>query len=154
MSNRAEPTQVPNPSYREEARRVFEDAAFVEDIGVRLVEIGPGWAETELEVLPRHYQHTGIVHMGVQATMADHTAGTAATTALRAGEYVLSAQVTLNLLRPAAGELLRCRSTVLKAGRRLVIAESELFAVDNGKSTLVSKATVTLVVLKVQEADG
>jgi uncharacterized protein (TIGR00369 family) len=151
MSDHAQSIKVSNPSYREEARRVFENAAFVADIGVRLVEIGPGWAETELEVLPRHYQHTGLVHMGVQATMADHTAGTAATTVLRAGEYVLSAQVSLNLLRPAAGELLRCRSTVIKPGRRLVIAESEVFAIDDGKSTLVSKATVTLVVLKVRE---
>jgi uncharacterized protein (TIGR00369 family) len=144
-------SKVPNPAYREEARRVFEDAAFVTDIGVRLVDIGPGWVETELEVLPRHYQHTGIVHMGVQATMADHTAGTAATTVLRAGEYVLSAQFTLNLLRPAAGQLLRCRSTVIKPGRRLVIAESEIFAVVDGKSALASKATVTLVVLQTRE---
>jgi uncharacterized protein (TIGR00369 family) len=131
---------------------VFENAAFVADIGVILVEVGPGWAETELDVLPRHYQHTGIVHMGVQATMADHTAGTAATTVLRDGEYVLSAQCTLNLLRPAAGQLLRCRSMVLKQGRRLVVAESEVYATDGGKSTLVSKATVTLVVLKAREA--
>jgi uncharacterized protein (TIGR00369 family) len=138
----------------DEARRVFENAAFVADIGVRLVDIGPGWAETELEVLPRHYQHTGIVHMGVQATIADHTAGTATTTVLHAGEYVLSAQFTLNLLRPAAGQLLRCRSTVLKPGHRLVIVESEVYAVDQGESTLVSKATVTLVVLKLREAAG
>jgi acyl-coenzyme A thioesterase PaaI-like protein len=84
--------------------------------------------------------------------MADHTAGTAATTVLRHNEYVLSAQCSLNLLRPAAGQLLRCRSTVIKSGRRLVITESELFAVNDGKSTLVSKATVTLVVLKLREA--
>jgi uncharacterized protein (TIGR00369 family) len=151
MSEYARSMKIPNPSYREEARRVFEEAAFVADIGVRLVELGPGWAETELEVLPRHFQHTGIMHMGVQATIADHTAGTAATTVLRADEYVLSAQFSLNLLRPAAGQLLRCRSTVIKQGRRLVIAESELFAVNDGTSTLVSKATVTLVVIRTQE---
>jgi len=152
MNDNARPIRISNTSYHEEARRVFENAAFVADIGVRLVEIGPGWAETELEMLPRHYQHTGIVHMGVQAIMADHTAGTAATTVLRDDDYVLSAQFTLNLLRPAAGQLLRCRSTVLKQGRRLVVAESEVHAINDGKSTLVSKATVTLVVLKAREA--
>ena len=152
MSDHIQPARISNPSYREEARRVFENAAFVADTGIKLLEVGPGWAETELVVMPRHYQHTGVLHMGVQATMADHTAGTAGTTVLRAGEYVLSAQFTLNLLRPAVGQLLRCRSTVLKAGGRLVVVESELYAIDDGNSTLVSKATVTLVVLKVKES--
>jgi uncharacterized protein (TIGR00369 family) len=109
--------------------------------------------ETELDVLPRHYQNTGVVHAGVQATMADHSAGTAATTLVGEDEYVLSANINLSLLRPAAGDKLRCRATVLKPGRRLVVVESEVYTISEGKSTLASKATVTLAVLKAQEAE-
>jgi uncharacterized protein (TIGR00369 family) len=126
---------------------VFDSASFVADVGIRLAALGPGWVETELDVLPRHYQNTGVVHAGVQATIADHAAGTAATTVVGAGEYVLSAGFNLSLLRQASGQKLRCRATVLKSGRRLVVVESEVFAVNDGVDTLVSKATVTLAVL-------
>jgi acyl-coenzyme A thioesterase PaaI-like protein len=86
--------------------------------------------------------------------MADHTAGTAATTVVGEGEYVLSAGFNLSLLRPATGEKLRCRAAVLKPGRRLVVVESDVYAVSNSGMVLVSKATVTLAVLKTQDGDA
>src|SRR3954470_12275490 len=124
MDDQKQGIKVPNPRYQEAARHVFDGAAFVGDVGIRLVEVGPGWVETELDVLPRHYQNTGVVHAGVQATMADHSAGTAATTVVGASEYVLSVGFNLSLLRQASGEKLRCRATVLKPGRRLVVVEA------------------------------
>jgi len=53
----------------------------------------------------------------------------------------------INLLRPAKGESLRCRAKVLKPGKTISVAESEVYAVADGKETLVSKATITLAVL-------
>jgi uncharacterized protein (TIGR00369 family) len=139
--------QPVNPNYRDAVKWVVEDAAFVTDVGIRLVDVGPGWCETEMPVLPRHYQHSDYIHAGVQATIADHTAGAAGTTLVGEDEYVLSANISLSLLRPAHGDLLRCRATVLKPGRKLIVAESEVFAVQQDQSRLVSKATVTLAVL-------
>jgi uncharacterized protein (TIGR00369 family) len=152
MSDDQQGINVRNPRYKEAARQAFDTAAFVGDVGIRLVKIGPGWVETELDVLPRHHQNTGVVHMGVQTTMADHSAGTAATTLIGEDEYVLSANFNLSLLRPATGVKLRCRATVLKPGRRLVVVESEVYTLSEGKSTLASKAIVTLAVLKAQKA--
>jgi len=127
---------------------MFEQAAFVSDLGIKLVDMGPGWCETELDILPRHFQHHEYVHAGVQATMADHTAGAAATTLVGENEYVLSAVFNINFLRPARGEQLRCRSQVLKPGRRLIVAESEILAGNREQSVLVAKATFTLAVLR------
>jgi acyl-coenzyme A thioesterase PaaI-like protein len=42
------------------------------------------------------------------------------------------------------GERLRCRATVLKPGKTLIVAESEVYAVRDGKEKLAAKATVTL----------
>jgi uncharacterized protein (TIGR00369 family) len=140
--------QPVNPNYKAAVRWVVEDAAFVMDVGIRLVDVGPGWCETELGVLPRHYQHSNVVHAGVQATIADHTAGAAATTLIGEDEYVLSANISLSLLRGAQGERLRCKARVLKPGRMLVVVESELFAEGQEESRLVAKATVTLAVVK------
>jgi len=47
----------------------------------------------------------------------------------RSNEMVLTAEYKINLLRPALGDRLRCRATVLKAGKTLIVAESEVYAV-------------------------
>ena len=134
-----------NPRYREHARAIIEKSPFVHDIGLVLDDLGPGWCETHIDILRRHQQQDGYIHAGVQATLADHTAGGAAGTLVPAGCLVLSAEFKINFLRPAIGERLRCRATVLKAGNTLAVAESEVFAIREGKEKLVSKATVTLV---------
>jgi uncharacterized protein (TIGR00369 family) len=133
-----------NPQYREHARAIFEKAPFAADLGIVLSDLGPGWCETVLTVAPKHRQQDGYVHAGVQATMADHTAGGAAGTLVRAGELVLTAEYKINFLRPAVGERLRCRATVLKPGRTLIVAESEVYSVRDGEEKMVAKAMVTL----------
>jgi uncharacterized protein (TIGR00369 family) len=133
-----------NPAFREHARSLFDNAPFAADLGVVLEDLGPGWCRTALLVADRHRQQDGYIHAGVQATLADHTAGGAAGTLVRATEKVLTAEFKINFLRPAVGERLRCRASVLKPGKTLIVAESEVFAVRDGAEKLVAKATVTL----------
>lgn len=134
-----------NPNYRDQTRALFDEAPFIVDLGLALVDFGPGWCETAIAVAPRHLQQDGYVHAGVQATMADHSAGAAAGTLIRGNEMVLTAEFKIHLLRPAVGERLRCRATVLKPGKTLIVAESEVFAIHAGREKLAAKAMVTLV---------
>ena len=67
---------------------------------------------------------------------------------IAADEYVLTAEFKINLLRAARGDRLHCIGTVLKPGRRLIVAESEVFDGDPQGARLVAKATVTLAVMK------
>ncbi|MEW6721118.1 MAG: PaaI family thioesterase [Thermodesulfobacteriota bacterium] len=133
-----------NPQYREHATDIIRKSRFVADIGLVLDDLGPGWCETHIDILPKHLQQDGFVHAGVQATLADHTAGGATGTLVPAGFLVLTAEFKINFLRPAVGERIRCRATVLKSGRTLSVAESEVYAVRGGAEKLVAKATVTL----------
>ncbi len=128
----------------EEARRVFYAAPFAADLGLVLERLAVGECETSLKILPRHLQQDGFVHAGVQASLADHTAGGAAATLLVEGKIVLSIEFKINLLRPAKGDVLSCRAKVLKGGRQVTVAEAEVYAVTGEKEILVSKATVTL----------
>ena len=73
---------------REELERIFEAAPFVASLGIHLVTIEMGMCKTQLDVEPRHLQQNGFVHAGVQATMADHTAGGAAATLIEPGHIV------------------------------------------------------------------
>ncbi len=131
----------------EETNRIFTSAPFAAELGLRLEAVGPGTCTSVLPLERRHLQQDGFVHAGVQATMADHTAGGAAATLLRRGQYVLSAEFKINLLRAAKGDRLICRARVLKAGVQLTVAESEVYCEASGAERLVSKATITLAVI-------
>ena len=134
----------------EELERIFYSAPFVADLGICLVTVGPGHCDTELDVEPRHLQQDGFVHAGVQATMADHTAGGAAATMIEPDHIVLTVEFKINLLRAAKGERLTCRSKVLKPGARLIVVESEISCENDGTSKLVSKTTASMAVVEVR----
>ncbi len=135
---------------REELKRIFDAAPFVAHLGIRLVSLGSGTCETELVVEPRHLQQDGYVHAGVQATMADHTAGGAAATLIEPDQMILTAEFKINLLRAAKGERLTCRSKVLKPGSRLIVVESEVLCENEGTTKLVSKTTASIAVVGVR----
>ncbi len=140
--------QVRNLEYKSVITQLFDKAAFVAEVGIQLVDLGPGWCETQLIVKPKHLQQNAFIHAGVQATMADHTAGAAASTLIGEDEFVLTVEFKVNFLRAAQGERLRCRAEVLKPGRTFTVVESEVFALAEDKSAMVAKAMVTLAVLE------
>lgn len=131
-----------------ETLRVFGQAPFIALLGLQLDFAADGECRTSLALTGHHLQHDGLVHAGVQATVADHTAGTAASTLLRPGQIVLTAEFKINLLRPARGDTLSCVSKVLKAGSTLAVVESEVYCRSQGESRLTAKALVTLVVVE------
>ncbi|MBN1007190.1 PaaI family thioesterase [Amphritea pacifica] len=150
VERHALPTEyrVRNPGFAAEVERVFYQAPFVRELGFKLVSFEAGRCETELLLQEKHLQQDGYVHAGVQATLADHSAGTAGATLLAAGQIVLTAEFKINLLRAARGERLSCRAWVLKPGGSLIIAESEIYSHAGERAELVSKATVTLAVVE------
>ena len=127
-------------------REIFEAAPFLASLGVELDAVEKGRCRTSLRVRPDHLQQTGVVHAGVIATLADHTAGGAAGSVLAAGCYPLTVEFKINLLRATRGPRLVCEGRVLRAGRALVVAESEVFSREGEEETLVAKAILTLVV--------
>jgi uncharacterized protein (TIGR00369 family) len=139
--------QTQNPNFHRKVQEIFDRAAFIREVGIKVSGIGAGWCETTLEIGPKHLQQDDFVHAGVLATLADHTAGGAAGSVVREDEVVLSVEFKINLLRPAIGNALRCRAQLLRAGRTLIVAESEVFARMNEQEKLVAKATVTLAVV-------
>lgn len=129
-------------------RLFFASAPFMVDLGVEVVGVEAGQVRTELRIEPRHRQHTGVVHAGVLASLADHTMGAAAQTLAPAGFWVLTAEFKTSLLRGAQGDRLLCEAKVLKAGRQLSFTEAEVYALDGDRRTLVVKASATMALTK------
>jgi uncharacterized protein (TIGR00369 family) len=134
--------------FSETIEQGFRNAPFVAHLGIELEALGPGWCEARLDVQPWHMQQTGVVHAGVVATLADHCAGAAATTQLAPGEFVVTAEYKINLLRGARGERLHCRAEVLKPGQTLAVVEAQVFAERAGQRELVAKLNATMAVIR------
>lgn len=121
---------------------VFAKAPFIVELGIRLVAVGEGWVETEMSLDERLTQQHGYAHAGVVSTLADHTAGAAASTVIDANQSVLTADYTIHLLRPAGGDTLRSRGEVTKGGRSLIVAQSDVWAGDVHCARYVSTLAV------------
>ena len=128
----------------------FRQSPFMVDLGVMPVSVAPGRVGSQLVLAPRHLQHTGRVHAGVMAAMADHSMGAAAQTLAPVGHWALTAELKTSLLRPGLGDRLFCEAHVIKAGRTLSFTEAEVFAIIDGQRSLVMKASATMAVVRDQ----
>ena len=125
----------------------FRMAPFMRDLGIEPVATSEGRVTTVLTVQERFHQHTGQVHAGVMATLADHSMGAAAQTMAPEGHWVLTAELKTAQLRPGKGERLVCEAFVIKAGLRLSFTEAEVYAETGDQRTLVMKASATMAVV-------
>lgn len=122
---------------------VFDKAPFIAHLNIELTGIGDDWVETELDVVDHLRQQHGFAHAGVVTTLADHTAGAAASTGVGDGQSVLTADFNIHLLRPAGGERLACRGEIVKAGKTLIITQADVWS--NGN--LCARYTGTMAVV-------
>lgn len=134
---------------KERAAFLAEDfhRGFIAHCGFYAVGIEPGVFESELTVEDRHRQQDGFIHAGVMATMADHTAGYAGFTTVKADFQILTVEFKINFLKPAFGQKLRCRAAVIRGGSRVIVAESEVTDLREAVQApeAVAKAMVTLM---------
>ncbi len=120
------------------------DANFVRGLGIELLEAGDGWVRTQMPVAKLVLQQQGFVHAGAVTTLADHSAGGAAGTLSMPERTPLTIEFKVNFLLPATGDALYCDARILRAGKRVAVAESEVRNAPGGAAPLIAKAMVTL----------
>jgi uncharacterized protein (TIGR00369 family) len=126
-----------------EFAKLFEAQGFMRFLGVEVVDIAPGRAELQVPFREELTQQGGFFHAGVTATLADNSGGGAAFTLAPEGAGLLTVEFKINLLRPAAGELMIARARVIKPGRRFSVAQSDVFVVRDGEEIHCATATGT-----------
>ena len=108
----------------------------------------PGAVDIALSPGPAVSQQHGFVHAGAVAAIADTAAGYAALTLMPPGAGVLTTEFKINLVAPASGERILARGRIVRAGRTLTLAQSEVFAENAGREKLVALLTATLMTIE------
>lgn len=98
-------------------------------------------------IKPLLLQQYNFIHAAVLAAIADHTAGAAATTLIKDEQEVLTIEFKINFLRPGKGKEIFCNSKVLKDGKNIIVAESDVYIEEKDKEKLLAKAIVSLAVV-------
>lgn len=112
-------------------------------LGMRLVDVGEGTVEIALDAGPQHANLQGVLHGGVLATLADTAAGLAVRSAVPPGSGHVSVNLDLQFLAPGSSGTVVARGRVIRLGRTLAFAESE---VTDGSGRTLARAQATIAV--------
>lgn len=122
-----------DPRFEERIRSSFDRQQVMNLIGATLDEVAPGSCRIRLPFRENLTQQNGFFHAGITSTVADSAGGYAGYTLMPEGSNVLTVEFKINLLRPAAGEMMVASGRVIRAGRSLVFTEVEI-EVGDGES--------------------
>ncbi|MCP4105984.1 MAG: PaaI family thioesterase [Desulfobacteraceae bacterium] len=122
-------------------RKVLKEQPFSVLLGTELTSLEPGEAVLTLAVREVLKQQHGFVHGGVVSYLADNAL-------TYAGGSVLGNSVTsefkINYVRPAIGETLIARASVLSSGKKQAVCECKIFVVSDKGEVMVAVAQGTI----------
>lgn len=129
-------------------RDSFARQGLMQTLGATLISVSPGQVEIALTPNEAVAQQHGFVHAGALSAIADTAAGYAALSLMPPERGVLTTEFKINLVAPAAGERIVARGKVVKAGRTLTLAQTEVFSEASGAVKLVALLTATLMAIE------
>lgn len=151
-------TSSPNQAQADEAQAIAQAQAvlgaqpFSVLVGARVEKMTPQEVVVRVPFRLQLTQHHGFVHGGLQATLAD--IGLTFMGAAALGPSVLTSEFKINFLRPARGEELVARGSVVSAGKRQAVTRCDIYAVEGGQEKIVATALGTIVTADVPAPGG
>jgi len=109
-------------------RASFARQTLMATLGAEIVGLEPGHCTIAAPILATSRQQHGHGHAGLSFAIGDSAAGYAALSLLPAEAEVLTIEMKINLLAPAAGKRLVAEGRVVRAGRRIVVVQAEVWA--------------------------
>jgi uncharacterized protein (TIGR00369 family) len=142
---------MPHKHERDVEQRVrssFAKQGLMRTLGATLENVSSGAVEIALRPREDISQQHGFVHAGAVSAIADSAAGYAALTVMPPSAGVLTTEFKINLLAPAKGDRIVAKGVVVKSGRTLTLAQTEVFAESDGRSKLIALLTATLMAVE------
>ncbi len=132
--------------FLERGREVLRQQPFSMLLGAELTVFEPGRAELRLPVRHELKQQHGFVHGGAVSYLADNALTYAGGSAVP-GHGVVTSEFKINYLRPAIGDVLVARASVLYAGKTQIVCRCDVFAVNGTEEKLCATAQGTIAPL-------
>jgi uncharacterized protein (TIGR00369 family) len=107
-----------------------------------LLRFSAGSAELKVPVRAELKQQHGFLHGGVISYAADNALTYAGGSAL--GKGVVTSEFKINYVRPAVGDSIVARATVVHAGRNQAVCRCEVYVSDKGAESLCATAQGTI----------
>ncbi|MCI0370244.1 MAG: PaaI family thioesterase [candidate division NC10 bacterium] len=139
-----------HPDQNERFQRRIK-GTFSELLGMRLLELKPGYVRGELPVRDSLKQPYGFLHGGAIATFADSLVAAGTGRLLAPGQTMTTIEFKVNFMAPVKDGTVRGEATVLHQGRRTMVWEVRLTDAGN---RLVALMTTAVMILAPQDAPG
>src|SRR5215208_518842 len=127
-------------------RDSFGRQTFMRTLGATLEEVGEGRTTIRLHRDRAFGQQHGYLHAGALIAVLDSACGYAALSVAAPGTEVLTAELKVNLLAPAAGAAVIARGRVVRAGRTLVVCQGDAHDADDPSKHLATMLATMVVV--------
>ncbi len=118
-------------------------------LAAELTDVAQGRVEIRLPFSPNLTQQNGYLHAGAVTAVMDSACGYAALTLTPDDKEVLTVELKVNLLAPAAGEAFVARAQVKKAGRTLTVCAADAFAIVGGSEKVVATMLATIMAVPI-----
>jgi uncharacterized protein (TIGR00369 family) len=99
---------------------------FVIFMGVKVPELGEGYARFTLEIRPHFHNSQGFLQGGVIAALADEAVAYALFSLVPEGEMISTVEMKINFLAPVQNGLIEAQAHIRKRGRTLSLGEVEV----------------------------
>ncbi len=135
----------------ERVKSSFAKQGLMTTLGATLEKVAEGFVEIAIRPSSAISQQHGFTHAGAVSAIADSAAGYAALTLAPVDTGVLTTEFKINFIAPAIGDRIIARGRVVKAGRTLTVAQSEVFARDSGQEKLIALLTASIMTVANRE---
>ena len=126
-------------------RDSFARQTMMQTMGAELGEVGLGRITITAPVLPGSLQQHGVGHAALSFAIGDTAAGYAALTLMPDGAEVMTVEMKINLMSPAAGDRLIAEGRVIRSGRRITVVCAEVWAETDGTRKQVAIMQGTMI---------
>ncbi len=128
------------PAKEKILRKKFEKTPFAQTLGIRILQLRPGYAELGLAYQKRITQPYGFMHGGAIAALADTVAATAIHTLMEPEDKMVSIEMKVNYLAPVTKGRIVAYAKVIHKGRKTAVTDVEI---KNSDGELCAKSIVT-----------
>lgn len=133
-------------------KQVLASQPFSVLLGAELLSFSRGSAELKIPIKSDLKQQHGFVHGGVISYAADNALTYAGGSVL--GEGVVTSEFKINYVRPAMGEFLVARASVVHSGKNQAVCRCEVYVSDKGTERLCATAQGTIARLAQSSESG